>query len=415
MCHSKNCSYLSDKNRQKRSRKVTISAPLADNAESSSPPPAQYNPHSNETREKRYRLQWVGQELLLKYAKSLGMDMPQNFHNTIKCLRTRFVPEVSVNATKSRAFYGGLIVCDNPWACSICSVRIQEERRKEIGLGIDWSYENGFKSVMVTFTFPHALGENLKDLLDKQALAFKYFRGGEAWKRFKHKFGFVGLIRSLECPHGKANGWHPHTHEAWIVSNDADANALHERVRQRWWDMCLKVGLVNESDKEAFWLYGVNVQDRIHSSEYLSKLDGGKSVWGADAELAKGAVKNSKGRHVFELLRLADNGDKGAGKLYVEFVLAMKGKPPVYWSPGLKAKVGIDEVKDEEIKEAGSSEQEKAWELLGLLDRDQWTVVLLNKLRTKVLEAAEKDGFDGVLKLLEDTVQANLDFFNNTS
>jgi len=393
-------------------QKVTSSAPLEDYVESASLPPAYDHKPS---REKRYKIQSIAQELLLKKARKLGLEQPFNFHKTTKCKRIRVASEVSVNKANTKAFYGGLSTCNNPWACPVCSSVIQEKRRQENAKAVDWAYDElKGKAIMLTFTFPHGLKDKLKASLDKQKQAFRLLRGGKVWDKHKTKIGFEGLIRSLEVVHG-VNGWHPHTHELWFTSKDVDAEALKQFVLNRWWNICLKVGLVVETDKSAFLKHAVDVKDNASNSDYLAKHDG-ERYWGADREVAKGNAKNKgKGRHPFELLEAYDDlGDERSGKLFLEYAEAIKGKAQVFWSHGLKAKVGIEDVSDEEIEE-GDSNSKSAWEVLGFLDRDQWDVVLLNRLRSKVLDVAEKDGFHAVLKLLEDTVQANLDFFNNTS
>jgi hypothetical protein len=256
---------------------------------------------------------------------------------------------------------------------------------------------------MVTFTFPHAFKDNLKGLLDKQKEAFRLLRSGKAWQKIKDKIGFEGLIRSLEIVHGQ-NGWHPHTHELWFVNKDADVEALKAKVLERWYNICLKVGLTTEDKNIAFMLHAVDVKDNASNSDYLAKQDSGK-YWGADREVAKSSSKGkSAGRHPFSLLEDYEQGDKRAGELFVEYALAVKGKAQIFWTHGLKAKAGLIEKTDEEITE----EKDDLSYLLGLLSESDWSTAVYNRLRAKVLEVAESEGFAAVLIMLEKVRSENI-------
>ena len=74
----------------------------------------------------------------------------------------------------------------------------------------------------------------------------------------------------------------------------------------------------------------------------------------------------------------------------------MKGKRQIFWSHGLKAVVGVDDVSDEEIAES----TEDAADLLGLLSPDDWKIIRGNDARAEVLDAAEKGGWKAVEALL---------------
>ncbi len=379
---------------------------------SSSPPPSVGVKSSDSDysyrRAKRFDLQDQAKDLLFKKAKYEGSKDPYKSHATISCLRSRYTPEVSIYKTKDykKGFYTGLVTCANTWACPVCSQKIQEKRRQEISKGIDWAYKEGYKAVMVTFTFPHGLGDNLADLLEKQSQAFKTLRSGKAWDKFKSKVDFQGLIRSLEVVHGQ-NGWHPHTHELWFVKSDADAQFIKETTLKRWYNACLKVGLTTEAKSMSFMLHAVDVKDNASNSDYLAKQDSSKH-WGVDREIAKGNAKSSKGKHPFSLLEDSINGDGKAGEIYLAYVEAMKRKRQIYWSTGLKDKVGLNEITDEEIAE----ETEKEFSILvGLLDADDWTTVVQNRLRSKVLEVAESQGIDEVRAMLEKVRKDNISYW----
>ena len=73
----------------------------------------------------------------------------------------------------------------------------------------------------------------LVELLLKQRQAFIYLRKGKQWDKFKSKNAFDGLIRSLEITYGLLNGWHPHTHELWFVSDKVDEVDFVDYVKRK--------------------------------------------------------------------------------------------------------------------------------------------------------------------------------------
>lgn len=268
-----------------------------------------------------------------------------------------------------------------------------------------WAYKvRRKKVVMVTLTFPHKAWHRLEHLLDAQALALKKLREGMPWTRVKDRAGFEGLVRSLELTHGR-NGWHPHTHELWVVDQDCDADWLKARVIDRWASACKRAGLLSDDQEADFRERAVDLHDEAHEGDYLAKQDSDdnlKGYWGADHEMAKASTKEGrrKGRHPFGLLADAELGDNKAAALYLEYAETMKSrrKAQMYWGPGLKDLVGVAEKKDEEL----AAEQVEKADLLALLTQRQWQGILEAKARAKVLELAEKEGRAGIARLLKD-------------
>lgn len=436
-------------NRNSIADRVSEAQPLGTNAESSSTyahdlkRESAYSPRV--ARAERYRLQAIAQKILWKKGVSEGLQYPANYHKTAKCLRTPVASRIDIHqsSTSGRTFYGaGLVVCGKP-GCPTCSSKIQERRREEIAQGFNWAYDlelrkkqrekiisdakalledakkrnpesiqtNNLeknllevsvpevekKIVMVTFTFPHGHSDRLKDLLKKQQKAFEILRKTNAWNLFKKRVGYEGLIRSLETTYGDA-GWHPHTHEAWIVNADADVKSMLDFVTERWLKACKKVGLIPHGKTAAFRKHAVDIQDNCRASDYLAKSDKDADGWGADRELAKSSSKKGRkaGRSIFQILADAETDEKSAG-LYLEFVEAMRGKAQIFWSHGLKDRVGIEDLKDQQIAD---KIEDKA-DLLGLLSLDQWKIVIAHDARSHVLDLAEDGGWPAVKNWLD--------------
>lgn len=377
------------------------SAPLEYNAKCFSPPPD----NDLDVRAERYRLQGIARDIFITDGFKKKLHFPANRHKTAHCLHTRIAENVSVMKSKKhgKAFYNGLIVCGNVWTCPVCAAKIQERRRLEVAQAFDWAYDTLHKKViMVTFTFPHYAHNRLKTLLKQQSGAFAKFRAGKAWSKKKAAIGFEGLIRSLELTLG-ANGWHPHTHEAWIVDKDCDVADLQAYIALRWFDVCKKVGLVTDDQKSDFLKRSVDIKDNCHTSEYLAKMDDTKN-WGMDRELVKASSKIKtcrKGMHPFGLLADAgrEEGERereDSAFRFLEYSDAMKGKAQLFWSQRLKERVGINDKSDEEI----ALEQEDKADLLSDLSPHQWKIVVRKKARAQILKIAESEGKEGMMRWL---------------
>lgn len=381
--------------------------PLGTNAESFTP--LSEKPSSRaEARAQRFELQAVARDLLRRRGAALGHAYAANYHKTAKCLYTPFDSQVHVYRSQrhGNAFYGGLVVCAKP-GCPVCATKVSERRRVEIAHAFDWAYNNGKKVVMLTFTHPHRAWDSLSDQLKRQSQAFAKLRAGNPWKRILPD-GYLGLIRSLEVTYGR-NGWHPHLHEAWIVDKDADVSGLRRKVLKRWLKMLCRVGMVTLppvgdgkrfAALRAFYRHSVDVMDNVSTSDYLAKHDeASKGAWGADREIAKASSKRGRaaGRTPFQLLADCRDGDEKAGRLYVDYVEAIKGRPPVFWSQGLKALVGVDELNDQQIAER---HDDKA-DVLGMLELDDWRMVRQAGYRAHLLQVAEEGGWPAVQVLLK--------------
>lgn len=325
---------------------------------------------------------------------------PGDVYRTHDCRFARRSEFVSVNfaALHQKAHYGNLTTCGSVWACPVCCQLVQQRRRPELTQLIEWAYAGDMSASMVTLTFPHTKFDSLADLLSKQRDAFKRLRAGSVWQDFKKRFGFQGLVRSLELTHGK-NGWHPHTHELWITSpiHKRDREDFRSFIIDRWIKACTAAGLLDRADPQqlyAFHRHAVDVRFDAQGSDYLAKQDAGRA-WGVDREVAMASSKygRASGVHPHEFLIRQAVGDY---ERYIEYVNAMKGARQLFWSPGLKARVGITDVSDEELAEV---ETEQA-EVLGLLTADQWRYVRGNDARAELLDVAESTGWHGVQDLL---------------
>ena len=386
---------------------------LGTNVESSSPSKELSKTLKRKFRRvERYRLQYYARNLLAMRGKRMyesgEISHPLNIHKTAKCMRVRFKKAVGVYLSREHnsAFYSGLVVCGNVYACPVCAAKVQERRRDEIAHLFKAAYKGDLgskkKVIMVTLTFSHKFGDDLSELLVKQSEAFRLLRSGKAWSNKKKQVGFAGLIRSLEVTYG-INGWHPHTHEAWVVDKSVDVDSFREWLAVRWYNICLKVGLVVVEKKEHFLERSVQIVDDCKCSSYLSKQADSRN-WGFDHELAKSTSKEGKsfGKHPFLLLREYAEGNERSGQIFLDYVFAMSGKAQIFWSSGLKSKVGLKDKSDQDLAE----ENVDSADLLATLSAADWRMILKSDnrdgvTRTGLLDAAEDRGSEGVKSFME--------------
>lgn len=369
--------------------------PLGNTAKSS-PPSAQ------KKRAQRYAALGMARVWLYQTAQKMDSQAnPGDIYRTHDCRYARRASQVEVHfsALHQSAHYGKITTCGSVWACPICCAKVQSRRRPELQRLIEWAYSEGMAPSMVTLTFPHTKFDSLGDLVSKQRAAFVKLRKGKVWDKFKQHFGYSGLVRSLELTHGK-NGWHPHTHEIWLIRGltSAERDDFKARILARWIKSCAAVGLLDLADPvqlHAFHMHSVDVRFNVNDSDYLAKQDSSRS-WGVDNEMTQAASKKAllKGVHPHEFLIRQDAGDCSR---YIEYVNGMKGARQLYWSQGLKGLASIDEKTDEELAE----DQTEAAELLGLLTAEQWRVVRGNDARSELLDAAELLGWPGVELILK--------------
>ena len=396
------------------SRKTASAVPLGINTKSTSPldtPESLKTQYSRGLRSDRYHLQTSIKSLFVSRGGFDNTVMTLENYNSlprvVKCHSVRIKPTVDIkkHVDHDRAFYSGLAVCGSVWDCPICSARILEKRREEIALAVNWSYDKGFKVVMVTLTTPHYSFQTCDDLLGRFSKALNFLKSGKAWDKYKKSVDWQGSIRGLETLYG-ANGWHNHTHELWIVSKDLDSKELKTNILDRWYKACDKLGLIPEGKEKAFMSHSVDVVDNASTSDYLAKHDDKKNLkWGVDKELTKPFSKASKElMHPFQLADLFMTGvpslpwnvskaiSKKAGDLFAEYSKAFKGKSSVFWSRGLKKKIGLVEKDDEEL---AKQETDKI-DTLSSLEHHAWSEIKNRKYRSKLLDTAEDLGSDGI-------------------
>lgn len=322
-------------------------------------------------------------------------------HRVASCLHSLTSSEkgvkVHLDKAQGRAFFSGLRVCGNIWACPVCAAKVSERRKLEVRQAVDAHIATGNAAVMVTLTFPHKQHDKLSDLMACLRQAVTKMGMSYPIKTVRRALEVVGTIRALEVTHGR-NGWHPHFHIIWLLGVEASAKVLTQlrnAVYAAWSESCRGAGLPDPSEE-----HGVNVILAESAADYLAKW-GHEPIWEAGSELTKAHSKMARDKASstpFDLLRRAGNGDKKAGELFSEFVQAFKGWRQLFWSPGLKKRFEIVDYTDEELAVV---EQGEASEL-GMISHADWRrlTVLRYDLRSVVLTLAESGGWPAVERFI---------------
>lgn len=322
---------------------------------------------------------------------------------------------------------GSVKTCGSVWACPVCAAKVAEVRRRELNHAMVKHTEAGGYAYLLTFTFPHYMGQMLADLMTPFDKARKSFQNSKGWKKVMGKEGAanrVGGVTSLEVTYGIGNGWHPHLH--MLVFCDAGAfgegeadeegrlsSAAIDYFRGQWVTKLEKAGLVDGSNRTWATQYALDVRGGAKAAEYIAKW-GHDESWGLSSELSSSHAKTGKRDtwgtrdHYtpFQMLAMSAAGDNHATCAFREFVNAFDGKRMLTWSPGLKDHFGIAEMEDAEA----AAEQELPLNdehPIGVIDQGQLTTLVSRGAYGRFLAfVAEFGHLDNPQQLIDDWITA---------
>lgn len=321
-------------------------------------------------------------------------------HKTSKCMVLR-APlaghgladiDLCKGETHGKAFYQGLLACGRVWTCPICAAKISERRRSELQDAIKAARALDMHVYFVTLTVKHGIGDDLNDLITKQAAALKRLSNGKHSVKNQIRTVYAaigedtpeihGFIRAFEVTHGE-NGFHPHFHLLVFTDKRLCGSILHYVYQRSWKRACLLAGLPEPSDE-----HGVTVQDGSEAAQYVSK-------WGLEDEMTKAHAKvtKRKGLTPWGMLRAALDGDDPeypkdrAAKLFQVYAKAFHGRRQLFWSVGLRKLLQLaQELTDEEL--VVKPDDERALVLATLTD-DQWRGIRRRRQEAAILTLAE--------------------------
>ncbi len=327
---------------------------------------------------RRFAMQSVARELLPR-------------EGVAKCMRATFPREdgsMSVDVlfapVKQSAHLGGVQCCKSVWLCPVCAAKISEKRREDLAGALARWLESPAgeprRLLLVTFTLSHNAGDDLSTVFGALKKARRLLVSGKAAQAFKDQFGVIGMVRSLELTHG-ANGWHPHLHVLYFFDCEVPIISFENAIKARW-SQC-----VRSAGSYASWAHGCDVRfSDADISEYVAKW-GKESDWTPAHELTKGVAKLGRrgGRTAMQLLSDYLDGDRDAGRLWLQYAVNLKGERQLFWSKGLRQLLGLETEKtDEEL----ADEQEEIAVILASLTMGAWRIIIANDARGELLEIA---------------------------
>ncbi|WP_180080557.1 protein rep [Acinetobacter sp. YH12058] len=277
---------------------------------------------------------------------------------------------VTYDKQNRSASYRNVQVCGNTWLCPVCSERIAHERKQEIERLIVLMHKRNLKAHMLTLTTPHYLTDDLKDLLEKQALTKKYFFGDRKSKAFwENEFPHLGHITSTEVKYSDNNGWHPHYHLIVVTEEGYSEKELKKKetaIYELWADCCVRAGLKRPSRKHGVDLKRGYDDDELNNPESLINY----ALKGSLAnELTMSHCKtgrfNRDSLTPFEIALLAENEkdfeheSSKYSNLFYQYAVAFKGKKQSFINKSLKDLIRKIEEEEKAKEQDDKSEPEK--------------------------------------------------------
>lgn len=337
----------------------------------------------------------------------------------------------------ARARWDRLHRCADAWACPRCAPVIAEHRRADLSAALGRWRDQGGGFLLVTLTHSHGGADRLAPtpdpaapadpdaqqaweddqarraaklrarrarrgaaalaprelewlrayhrglgLVRQQAEAIGWMVSTRRWRVLREAYGVAHRVRAPEATWSPENGWHPHHHAVWLTTeplSDVARAALRRDLFALWRDACARLDLGAPSEA-----HGVDVTQGYESAgDYVSK-------WGMAEELVLGRLKEGKRGSVspWGLLLRAHRGDVAAGRLWLEFCAAYRGRAQLYWSPGMRAALGIsDEISDDEALERVAARDAVTHEVE--VRPHELDALFVLGFRDKVLELAE--------------------------
>jgi len=351
---------------------------------------------SNDFRSERYLLQNKAAEFLRPFKNPRG-----GYWRVTKCLRTCVASDVVVlrSPEVESCYYGNLMVCGSVWTCPICASKITQRRRLQLESILNLHSSVNGLMVMVTLTFSHTKNDNLVKLLGRGdqstglRRALNLFRNTRIYRRLLKSIGYVGLIRALEVTYSDRNGWHPHTHELFLLDGSVSIPEVIKLLKSSslfrvWLSSCRKAGLGLPNKT-----YGINVVPAFDPSNYLQKF-GYEQKWGVSNELTKQHLKKGRFKSLspFDFLRLADENYKKYRTLFNEYANAFFGARQLFFSRGLLNLFNVENLSDEELAQDNFEDSS----VLVRITKEEWAKILAlpYDLRSDILREAEQGNYD---------------------
>lgn len=284
---------------------------------------------------------------------------------TAKCMYVPVAFAVELwKIAEQKAFLKSVVVCGTRSACPLCSEKISAYDREELQEGLSRVCAKGWQVVMVTYTLKHDRFMSAGESLGKLIKAVRRVKSGRRWKEIKSRYRIEGSITALENTFSFLNGHHPHKHVLEILARiltESELRELRDEIAK------LYLGELKRFGADADFEIAVDVRrGNDYAAEYISKFgyEPKAKSFGVVYEMANysGKTKGADFGHytMMQLVDLAGQDNNDAGKAFLDYVEAFRGRAMLQWSAGLRAKLGMPPKGKSDKEKAEMSDEEKS-------------------------------------------------------
>lgn len=189
-----------------------------------------------------------------------------------------------------------------------------------------------------------------------------------------------------------------HLEDALDQAKGARARSLFAWLPRVW-----RVSL-QAFDLDADEIHGVQIQDASAAGRYVGKWGAAEELSLRDTKKGRTTAKGAKGRSPIEMLSDADAGDEPSARLWRTYAKTFKGRRQLVWSKNLKARIGLQEIEDEEAAKDQAQGEERR--VAGNIQAGTWKGSELwlgaRYRRGRILDAVEEEGAEGFERVVHD-------------
>ncbi len=316
--------------------------------------------------------------------------------------------------------YFGLARCASPLTCPVCSRKVAPMRAAEIQAGAEWMIKAGYSPGMVTQTAAHTVRGSFYDFVQRFQAANNDLKESRAYKAWKKDVGLFGYIRAVESTFDapwstRRTGGHFHGHQLNFFSRRfTEVDAVD--AGRMFTDLHIKslrgVGLNGSVEHAARVDLPRLTEDQEKAAKGDAQKIGAYIAKNCSIEVAGGRFKKGRSENKHEdrritqwqLMSLATKEYPELMPVLRDYMIGIKGRNWLKWSPGLKQFCGIPELSDAQLLEGGGDEN-----IYSILDEEFYYVARMSA-QGKLLRKAKAEGVEGVRSGLE-AARRNCDMF----
>lgn len=266
-----------------------------------------------------------------------------NSHAICNCLEQRISKDkgllILANAKTGDIHTGNNPRCRDP-SCNYCyhhDSQLDYNKSEVVQNAVN---QAGYDSLLATFTAPHTDKTACHEFTDKMQQAYEDF-----CRQIKKvtKIKLTRNLKGVDYTISLLNGHHPHFHIAYAVNkiSDDEIEQLQAVMRDTWIDCLIKVGLVNDRNKQSAINNAFMIERNDRAFPYVAKILKHEFTINDLPELK---AKFENGVNTFELAYLAQNrviSDGKYSKLLNEMLTALKGINRLKYSRGFLHSLGL--------------------------------------------------------------------------